>query len=157
MGATAAVLVVVGVVTGGAVTGATTAVVSGATGGCGGTGGSGTVAVARAGARGSAGDGAGPDFAGGIAASAFSARSKTFSRGAGDGGLLTVLATSLDCRADFPGGPAVAVAGASTVGTSMLLVPMTLGALPGLGASVVTCAAGGVAAGCTSDLPDGHN
>jgi hypothetical protein len=153
MGATAAVLVA-----GGAVTGDTDAV-SCAEGGEGGVGGSGITAVVGAGALGWAGGVDDRDF--GIAASAFSARSNTFSRAGGNSGLLAVFATSLDWRADFPvlAGETVAVTGASpdVAGASALLVSISRVALAALGASVVTCAAGGVAGGVTSVLPDGHN
>jgi len=153
MGATAAVLVA-----GGSVTGDTDAV-SCAEGGEGGVGGSGTTAVVGAGALGGVGGVDDRDL--GIAASAFSARSNTFSRAGGNGGLLAVFATSLDWRADFPvlAGETVAVTGASpdVAGASALLVPISRVGLAALGASVVTCAAGGVAGGVTSVLPDGHN
>jgi len=153
MGATAAVLVA-----GGAVTGDTDAV-SCAEGGEGGVGGNGTTAVVGTGALGWAGGVDDRDF--GIAASAFSARSNTLSRAGGDGGLLAVFATSLDWRADFPvlAGEMVAVTGASpdVAGASAFLVPISRGALAALGASVLTCAAGGVAGGVTSFLSDGHN
>jgi hypothetical protein len=158
------VLVAGAALIGGMVTGDTDAV--SCAGDDGGVGGSGTTAAVGGGSRGWAGGVDDRDF--GIAASAFSARSNTFSRWGGNGGLLAVFAASLDWRADFPEpvgefpepvGETVAVTGASpdAAGASALLVPITRGALAALGTSVVTCAAGGVAAGVTSDLSDGHN
>jgi hypothetical protein len=100
-----------------------------------------------------------PDFAGGIVASAFSARSNTDAAvsprgGAGGEAASGLFATSLDCRDDFVG----VLAGAmDRTGPSTLLLPIEPEVAAAFDELTGACTVAGVAAGRTSDLSDGHN
>jgi hypothetical protein len=117
------------------------------TGGDGRTGGTGVAGLAAALVD------AVPDFAGGMVASAFSARSNTVaavSPRAADGGEAAgeVFTTSLDCRDDFAGSDAGAMDNAGPSALPLFTAPEALAAFEG---STGACTAAGVAAGFTSD------